>query len=52
MNRFRKNVCQTAQAADHGWHTPKDTIDKLDEKIMMRDAKINMEMLDDIQSAR
>ena len=34
------------------WHTPKDTIDKLDEKIMMRDAKINMEMLDDIQSAK
>ena len=34
------------------WHTPKDTIDKLDEKIMMRDAKINLEIVDDIQSSK
>lgn len=33
------------------WHTNQDTIDKLDEAIMMRDAMINMEMIDDIQGA-
>lgn len=33
------------------WHTSEDTIDKLDEVIMMRDARINLELTDDIQSA-
>lgn len=33
------------------WHTNQDTMDKLDETIMMRDARINMELIMDIQSA-
>ncbi len=31
------------------WHTPEDTIDKLDEKILIRDAKINLELILDLQ---
>lgn len=34
------------------WHTNKDTIDKLDEAIMMRDAAINLEMICDIQESK
>ncbi len=34
------------------WHTPQDTIDKLDEAIMMRDAKINMELVEDLANVR
>lgn len=33
------------------WHTDKDTLDKLDEAIMMRDAKINLELIEDLQGA-
>lgn len=33
------------------WHTPEDTLDRLDPVIMMRDAAINLEMIDAIQGA-
>ena len=33
------------------WHTPEDRIDKLDEKIMMRDAAINLEVIEELEAA-
>lgn len=33
------------------WHTPEDTLDKLDETIMMRDAGINLELIKAIEGA-
>lgn len=33
------------------WHTPEDRIDKLDEKIMMRDAAINLEIIEELEAA-
>ena len=33
------------------WHTDKDTLDKMDAAIMMRDAKINLELIEDLQGA-
>lgn len=34
------------------WHTDQDTLDKLDETIMMRDARIDLELIYGLQSAR
>lgn len=48
----KENRCSDCPSGGPWWHTPEDTFDKLDEGIMLRDAAINLEMIEILQGAK
>lgn len=49
---LKEKRCADCPGGGPWWHTPQDTLDKLDERIMLRDAAINLEIIEILQGTK